>query len=291
LYTRLASQLDKFVSEQIRAIEQTKLTVKKRKGVTHFIKIFPTFVERIEGQLVDADTSKIREIIDSHYERICKTMFDVLQAMAISKVEGGMINSNVDEDKGLLNHHVILIENMHHFVKDVGKLQGSMVLEPLMDRAQNILEDALSSYVQSVLRRPLAKMMDFGDGIEGLLRSTPANEVSLHSAYNKQTAKRLVKEYQSKDIRKSIEALSKRVLKHFDEEDITTLSEASNGNAFFYDQSGISAEEIIEVLGMVWRILRECYSNNNDSSKLLCDFTMEDIRRPFAGNAPAGRKR
>jgi hemerythrin len=149
-------------------------------------------------------------------------------------------------------------------------------------------------------------MMDFGDGIDSLLRSTPANEVSLHSAYNRQAAKRLVKEYSSKDIRKSIEALSKRVIKHFDDEEITTLAEGLNGASNFYDASGISAEEIIEVLGKVWRsledgftiecermqrILRECYSNNNDSSKLLCDFTIEDVRRPFASSAPAGRRR
>ncbi|MCO5612677.1 hypothetical protein L7F22_066946 [Adiantum nelumboides] len=230
LHIRLTSQLEKFISEQIRAIEQTKLTVKKRKGVAHFIKVFPTFVERIEAQLLNSE--------------------------------------------------------------DVGRLKGSAALGPLLKRAQGILEDALSAYVQSALRRPLGKMMDFGDGIDALLRSTPANEVSLHSAYNRQAAKRLVKEYSSKDIRKSIEALSKRVIKHFDDEEITTLSEGINGASNFYDTSGISAEEIIEVLGRVWRnledgftmecermqrILRECYANNNDSSKLLCDFTMEDV--------------
>ncbi|UZJ53331.1 hypothetical protein CBS101457_002651 [Exobasidium rhododendri] len=305
LHMRLASTLDKLIGEQIRAIEQTKLTVKKRKGVAHFIKVFPTFVERVEAQLTNAETLNIRTAIDNYYEQICTTMFDVLQAMAIPKVDGGggiMSNSNVDDDKGLLNHHIILIENMHHFVKNVGRLKGSVAFGPLLRRAQSILDDALSSYIQSSLRRPLGKMMDFGDGIDALLRSTPANEVSLHSTYNRQAAKRLVKEYSSKDIRKSIEALSKRVLKHFDEEEITTLAEGGS----FYDSSGISAEEIVEVLGKVWksleegftvecerlqRILRDCYSNSNDSSKLLCDFTMEDVRRPFVGNAPAGRKR
>jgi methionyl-tRNA formyltransferase len=38
---RLQHMVDKFMAEQIRAIEATKLTVKKRKGVTIFIRHFP----------------------------------------------------------------------------------------------------------------------------------------------------------------------------------------------------------------------------------------------------------
>lgn len=309
LQMKSASQLDKFMQEQVRAIEQTKLTVKKRKGVTNFIKVFPSFVERIEVQLVEAEMLPIRPTVDAYYEQICKAMFDALQAMAIPKMEsstGNYLSSNIDEDKGMMNHHIILIENMYHFVKHVGRLHGSAALAPLLQRAQGLLDDALSSYVQSALRRPLGKMMDFGDGIDTLLRSTPANEVSLHSAYNRQAAKRLVKEYSSKDIRKSIEALGKRVAKHFDDDEVTSIAEGLSNAANVHDASGIGLEEIVEVLGMVWRnledgfttecqrlqrVLKDCYSQSNESSKLLCDFTMEDVRKPFASNAPAGKRR
>jgi hypothetical protein len=96
------------------------------------------------------------------------------------------------------------------------------------------------------------------------------------------------------------------VIKHFDEDEVTSLSDGSYGASHFYDSSGISAEEIIEVLAKVWRsleegftsecerlqgILKECYSSSSDSNRLLCDFTMEDVRKPFVGNAPAARKR
>lgn len=312
LQMRMASQLERYIAEQIRGIEQTKLTAKKRKGVVHFIKAFPLFVDRIEAQLVNAETLQIRAVIDNYYDKVCSTMFDALQTMAIPKIEGGTFStSNVDEDKGLLNHHVILIENMFHIVKGITRIQttrGTSALGPQLKRAQNILDEALTSYVQSALRRPLGKMVDFGDGIDALLRSTPANEVSLHSAYSRQAAKRLAKEYSAKDIRKSVEALSRRVQKHFDEDEITTLvSHDGAGNAAgsnVYDASGVSADEIIEVLSVVWRhledgftaecerlvrILKDCYSSND--SRVLADFTMEDVRRPFASNSPAGRRR
>lgn len=38
---RLQQMVDKFMADQIKAIEATKLTVKKRKGVTSFIRHFP----------------------------------------------------------------------------------------------------------------------------------------------------------------------------------------------------------------------------------------------------------
>lgn len=42
---RLQQLVDKFMAEQIRAIEATKLTVKKRKGVTGFVRHFPVSLE------------------------------------------------------------------------------------------------------------------------------------------------------------------------------------------------------------------------------------------------------
>lgn len=38
---RLQQMVDRFMAEQIKAIEATKLTVKKRRGVTGFIRYFP----------------------------------------------------------------------------------------------------------------------------------------------------------------------------------------------------------------------------------------------------------
>ena len=88
-------------AEQIKAIEQTKLTTKKRNGVVHFIKHFPVYVGRVESQLIGADTLEIRQGVDGAYDRIVQSMFDSLKHMA--KMNGE------DEDKGQLNYHVILI--------------------------------------------------------------------------------------------------------------------------------------------------------------------------------------
>ena len=85
----------------MKRIEQTKLSSKKRKGVTHFIKHFSSYAARVENQLVGADGLETRRLVDSAYERMVQTMFESLKHIAKMEGEG--------EDKGQLNYHIILI--------------------------------------------------------------------------------------------------------------------------------------------------------------------------------------
>lgn len=82
-------------------IEQTRMTSKKRNGVAPFIKFFPTYISRVEAQLIGADTLEIRASVDAAYDKLVGKMFDSLRQMAKMDGEG--------EDKGQLNYHVILI--------------------------------------------------------------------------------------------------------------------------------------------------------------------------------------
>ncbi|ETS61045.1 hypothetical protein PaG_04983 [Moesziomyces aphidis] len=296
LHLRLASQLERFVQEQIKGIEQTKLTVKKRKGVVPFMRIFPVFVERVESQLLNAETLNIRHAVDGYYAQICGAMFDALQT--ISRVETGA-GAAGDEDKGQLNHLVILIENMYYFIHEINRAsrqRGNSALAGLVKRAEAIYGDSLASYTQFVLRRPLAKMIDYGDGIDALLRSTPANEVSLHSAYSKSSFKKLVRDFTAKDTRKAIEALSKRVAKHFGDDD-DALPVAAPAASAGTDSADAGQAE---VLSRVWsscelgyqreferiqRIAAECYPDQSASLEL----GSNELRRLFASLAPRRR--
>lgn len=155
-------------NDQIKGVEQTKLTSKKRKGVVHFIKYFPVYVGKVENQLIGAEALEIRTSVDDAYEKIVQSMFDSLKQMAKLDGEG--------EDKGQLNYHVIMIgtlqypsgltmnpnhlakENMHHFVAEIAQLEvGSVSI--FAKRAEAIYDENLSAYVKIVLRRPFAKMI------------------------------------------------------------------------------------------------------------------------------------
>ncbi|WFD02584.1 hypothetical protein MOBT1_001264 [Malassezia obtusa] len=285
--SHMHSEFVRLVDEQTRAIEQTKLSVKKRKGIVPFVRAFPQFVQRIEGQLVDADELTVRATANEAYERVGRAMFSMLQSMSNMSVAG------VDEDKGQLNHFVILIENMHHVKTRVKPgTPPNPALERLQEQAQAIYAHSLNGYVQTVLRRSLGKMTDFCNGIDALLQTTPANEVTLHSTYSKSSAKKIVREYTAKDLRKAVEALSKRVQKHFTEDD-ETGSAAAPGS--------LERDETAEVLAQVWhasedafvketerflRILKTCYSDS-----LQVDYTTQDVRRPFYTTPPTVRRK
>lgn len=91
-------------TDHIKSIEETKLTSKKRKGVAPFIKYFPTYISRVETQLIGSDTLEIRQSVDASYDKIVQAMFDALKQMAKMDGEG--------EDKGQLNYHVIIIGSL-----------------------------------------------------------------------------------------------------------------------------------------------------------------------------------
>lgn len=88
-------------ADQLKQIEDTKMTSKKRRGVAHFIKHFSLYVNRVENQLAGAEGLEIRGAVDAAYDKIVQGMFESLRQMA--KLEGEA------EDKGQLNYHIILM--------------------------------------------------------------------------------------------------------------------------------------------------------------------------------------
>ncbi|QDS75150.1 hypothetical protein FKW77_008088 [Venturia effusa] len=234
----LASRWHKFVDEQIRAIEDTKVKIKKRKGVIGFIKIFPNFSAAIENMLPSAldepaSASEVRRMVDVGYGKINKAMFESLRVIAKespgiapgSAAAGGL--SADPEDKEALNYQILLIENMNHYVEEV-ETRGDHVLEEGKREAQEEMEEHLGRYVDAVLRRPLGKVMDFldsiGHAIKNLPVGTPPTAIATKSSTSTSAFRKLVQSTDQKELRKGIEALKKRVEKHFGDADDLNLS-------------------------------------------------------------------
>jgi hypothetical protein len=86
IHERLKSLFSRFLDEQIRAIEDTKVKIKKRKGVIAFMKTFPHFSIAIENMLPSSsdggDQLEIRRMVNDAYQRINKAMFESLKVIA-----------------------------------------------------------------------------------------------------------------------------------------------------------------------------------------------------------------
>lgn len=273
-HVRLKTLFDRNVAERIKGVEETKLTTKKRNGVAPFIRAFPAYVGRVENQLIGADTLEIRQVVDVAYDRIVEAMFSGLRQMAKMDGEG--------EDKGQLNYHVILIENMHHFVAEMSQLDiGS--ISSFLQKAQAIYDENLTAYVKLVLRRPFAKIIEYFDGIERMLKTTAPTEIASNSSYSKSAAKKVVKEYNSKDVRKHVDALFKRVEKHFteaSEKATTEQASSSTGIAPGTVMVGVwkaCEEELLRMTDYFAKRIAQCYVNTG----VALEYTPGDVEAAF----------
>ncbi|KAJ7102098.1 exocyst complex component sec3 subunit [Mycena belliarum] len=270
-HMRLKGLFERHINEQIKGVEQTKLTSKKRKGVAHFVKHFPVYIGLVESQLIGADSLEIRATVDAAYDRIVQSMFESLKQMAKLDGEG--------EDKGQLNFHVILIENMHQFVAETSQIEiGSVAV--FLRKAEAIYDENLGAYVKIVLRRPFGKLIDYFEGVERLLKTTAPSEVATNASYNKTALKKVVKEYNAKDIRKHVDALFKRVEKHFTEASEKTRTEETGGIAPGTVLVGVwkaCEEELLRVTELVNKRISQCYAD----SGVTLDYNASDVEGAF----------
>lgn len=180
LHDRLAGLFARFLDEQVKAIEDTKVKIKKRKGVIGFMRVFPVgavlarpwfpltdsgqgFSARIEEQIPyerpDQASGEldVREMVNEGYVKINKAMFESLQAIA--KDSPQVTSQSVDpEDKEQLNYHIMMIENMHHYLVEVDT-KGNDILEDFRRKAEEEYKEHMGLYIGAVIRRPLAKLL------------------------------------------------------------------------------------------------------------------------------------
>lgn len=227
LHNRLAGIFNRFVDEQIRGIEETKVKVNKRKGVISFMRIFPHFSAAVESMVSDPsqDFSDVRLSVNEAYNRINRAMWESLKFIAKeapgqhpSAAAGGGGGGD-PEDKEILNYHVLIIENMNHYLEEV-ECKNNIVLEKWRNRAQQDFREHMLLYMDAVIRRPLGKLLDFLESAESLMASasTPT-EVSGRASHSRSVAKKVFAAYDAREVRQGASLLKKRVEKHFGDAD------------------------------------------------------------------------
>lgn len=225
LHGSLESRFSRFVDEQMRAIEETKVKVKKRKGVISFMRVFPNFSAAIENMLIGVDgQSSVRKTVNGEYDRIIKSMFDSLKVIAREN-PATLTNSGAEpEDKEALNFHILLIENMNHFFEELDT-RGLEILQDWKQEAGNEMGEHMGLYLNAVMRRPLGKLLEYLENIEAQLASgKSATTIASQPSNAKGTFNKVLAGYDAREVRKGVEALRKRVEKHFGDADDPNLS-------------------------------------------------------------------
>lgn len=322
LISKLRNMWTKFVEEQVRAIEDTKVKIKKRKGVIAFMKTFPPFsaaVENIFSAVAKDDydgpsesMAEVRQLIDDAYTRINRAMFDSLKVIAkesptagqsqlaaqSNHARPGLGGGDDPEDKAMLNYHILLIENMNHYIEEVDDGDKESVLAEWKGRALMERAEALDAYVGRVLRRPLGKLMvsstqhpfesdgldanielkDFLDQIEAVIPFHPTNPAAIASrpSTSRKAARNIFSQHDSKEIRRGIETLRKRIEKHFGDADEEMLSR--NLVNFVCKECERGYERILE---RAENIIRVVYPNVEGEKAVEIEFSRADVQAGF----------
>jgi hypothetical protein len=229
IHSRLIGLFSRFVDDQIRGIEETKVKVNKRKGVISFMRVFPNFSAAIENMLSQPSQEllDIRISVNAAYDRINRAMWESLKFIAKEapgQAAGVAATTGDPEDKEALNYHILLIENMNHYIEEVD-VRGLPVLERWRDRAHQDLQEHLKLYLDSVIHRPLGRLLEFVESAERLMASGGnPQDIASRPSHSRSVAKKVLATYDAKEMRRGIELLKKRVEKHFGDADDPGLS-------------------------------------------------------------------
>lgn len=103
-------------------------------------------------------------MVDTAYQRMNKAMFESLRVIAKDSrnmMVGGAVQplaAGDPEDKEALNYHILLIENMNHYIEEVDEREDRVLMEGRMEAKEEMAEH-LGMYVDAVIRRPLGKVI------------------------------------------------------------------------------------------------------------------------------------
>ncbi|KAI7862974.1 exocyst complex component Sec3-domain-containing protein, partial [Spinellus fusiger] len=212
LLKRLKHAFERFITDQLRVIEETKVSSKKRRGILPFFRTFPVFALRLETAAATLEPESItRKTVNEAYEKIIQSMMASLDSIARESDQTG-------DDKEQLNANIMYIENMHHFYHEL-RTHKLHVLEKWIKHAKSQYDNSLNAYIKVIIRRPLGRLLEFFEGVEAMMHTSTPEEVSFHINYNKAQLRKVISMYPAKEIKKSLEQLYRRVDKHFSEEE------------------------------------------------------------------------
>lgn len=298
-WERAALNWNQFISNQIEVIEGTIVSSKKRRGIVYFVKTFPRFVEFLEQSILglglsDGSASRLetRKIVDDGYNKLSKAIFSNLQRLAKdpatlpSNTSSSLGLGNDTEIKEVLNYHIMMIENMS-LLKDDLALPGEKnpQLRLIVDNAQEQYRWNLSKYADMVLHRPFGKLMDYVQGAQAFQKKGSNEPLSKHHNYNRSALKKVLASYDSKEIRKGVEVLRKRVEKHFaggeDEASIGAAPMTTNPADIQLINKVWAAiqAEIGGIYNGLMKIIDQNYSSPPET--VVVEFTKQDIASAF----------
>ncbi|KAM4807666.1 exocyst complex component 1 [Rhinophrynus dorsalis] len=244
---------DKCIINQIRQMEEVKISKKSKVGILPFVSGFEEFAELAESIFRVAER---RGDLDKAYSKLIKAVF-----INVEKVANESQKTPRD---------VVMMENFHHIFATLSRLKISC-LEAEKKEAKQKYSDHLQSYVIYSLGHPLEKLTIFFEGVKARVsQGIGYEEVSYQLAFSKQELRKVIKDYPGKEVKKGLDNLYRKVDKHLcEEENLLQVVWHSMQDEFIRQYKHFEG------------LIEKCYTG----AGITMEFTIQDILEYFSSIA------
>ncbi|CAE1251875.1 EXOC1 [Acanthosepion pharaonis] len=201
---KIKRNFDRFIQNQITAIQESKISKKNKCGIISFVHHFEDFANQAEIIFKGSDR---RADLDKAYCRLVHTISTEIVRVA--------------KEHQKTPEHVVSMENFHRMHSILSQMKISCLESERKDFKQRY-QDSLHAYTTMLLGRPLDKLHTFFEGVESRVAAgVKMEEVGYQLAFSKQELRKVIKEYPGKEVKKGLEHLYRKVEKQLcDEENL-----------------------------------------------------------------------
>ncbi|XP_067843303.1 exocyst complex component 1 isoform X2 [Heptranchias perlo] len=244
---------DKCIWNQVKQMEEVKISKKSKVGILPFVSGFEEFAELAESIFRIAER---RGDLDKAYTKLIRAVYNNVEKVA--------------NESQKTPRDVVMMENFHHIFSTLSRLKIAC-LETERREAKHKYTEHLQSYVIYSLGQPLEKLNHFFEGIEArVAQGIREEEVSYQLAFNKQELRKVIREYPGKEVKKGLDNLYKKVDKHLcEEENLLQVMWHSMQDEFIRQYKHFEG------------LIARCYPG----SGIIMEFTIQDILEYFSSIA------
>lgn len=241
---------DKFMQLQLQSIKDARVPKRSKCGLLPYVENFEEFSRTAES--IFRKTER-RTDLDKWYVQLVDAICEQIPQHAIE-------HSKTPES-------VVRMENFHHMYSLLSQLKVS-VLDSVRKTAKARYNEALRAYVTKYFGRPLEKLNLFFEGVQQKVdEGVKETEISYQMAYSKQELRKVISLYPSREMKRGLENLYRKVEKHLcDEENLLQVVWRA------------MQEEFIAQYNYLEERIQRCYAG----AMITLDFTIDDILNFFS---------
>lgn len=183
LKSAVKNLFDRYVSEQVSYIQETKFASVKAVGILPHALTFIQFVERVEANGGQAGAT----FVEPAYAKLTSSLFQWLKELG------------EDEETRL----AVRYENFQYIHTQLATRKIAN-LNSWCDKAKAIYEESLTSYVRRLINKRFSAAMEFFDGVDKLYKTVPAENIQFQHSHSNQAIGKLLQKFKLETIEEGL---------------------------------------------------------------------------------------